>query len=103
MATVKKNAARATGRVQPKPGAGYCVYIGPSIRASVQYGQILHGTIADAKEALKPVIDRWPLIGAMIIPGELLSEARIKVKTHGTALNDQYTRLVRALAREEGR
>lgn len=103
MATVRNTAARATGRAKPRQEEAYCVYIGPSIRGAVQYGQILHGTLDEAKESLGMVIGRWPLVGALIIPGDLLPEARIKVKTHGTALNDQYTRLIRALAREEGR
>ena len=100
MATVKKPAAKATSRVQPKPGAGYCVYIGPSIRGAVQYGQILHGTVQEAKDLLGGVIERWPLVGALIIPGDLLPDARIKVKTQGTALYDQYTRLAKTLAKE---
>lgn len=103
MAPVKKKAAVRAAAKKPAEERPFCVYIGPSIRGAVQYGQILHGTLAEARETLGPLIGRFPLVGALVIPGELLSAARIQVKTHGTALCDQYNRLARALAREEGR
>lgn len=73
------------------------MYIGPSIRGLVNYGRIFTGSVEDAKAELGDAVAKHPLIAALIIPGEYLPEAKIRIKTAGTALNAQYTKLIRSL------
>lgn len=93
---------RAAGRSAKKktaPGpVQYCVYIGPNIRGVVQYGAIFHCSRDAACEQLQPYLERWPLIRALIVDGEHLSEARIKVKTPGNGLYEQARKLLNQLS-----
>lgn len=78
----------------PADGAGFCCYIGPNILGVVQGNTIMPGSVADAKKALAPAIEKYPLIRSLIVDGNDLAEARVKVKTPGNILYVNYHRLV---------
>ena len=65
---------------------GFCVYIGPTIRGVVQYGDIFPDGVKAARKKLAPAIEKYPGIALLLVPGEELPQARIKVKTPGNAL-----------------
>ncbi len=88
MATVKKNSAKPDGKA-----AGFCMYIGPSIRGVIQCGAMFRGTKAQFRERLAPAIEKHPLIGEMIVSDTMLPAARIKVRTPGNRLYALYNRL----------
>jgi|GEM_PF-346745 len=72
---------------------GFCVYLGPSI-----HGVILGGTVfgADKKATLAEIestVKAYPLVAALIAPGDTLPESRIKVKTPGNLLYENYRKL----------
>ena len=88
----------ATARKPKVPASlGYCVYIGPSIRGVVQFGSIHKGSLEAVQKKLASGIEKFPLIAALIVPGEALPEARVRVKTPGTALHDINHRLVKSI------
>lgn len=81
--------------------AGFCMYIGPSILGTIQCSRILYGSRQDALRQLSSAIEKYPLIAALIVPGEKLPEARRKVKEPGNLLYVNYHRLADRRNREE--
>ena len=73
--------------------AGFCVYLGPSIRGVIQSGAVYRGGKADVLSELAPALERYPLIASLIVTGDTLPEDRIKVKTAGNLLNVNYKKL----------
>ena len=73
--------------------AGFCVYLGPSIRGVIQSGAVYRGGKADVLSELAPALERYPLIASLIVTGDTLPEYRIKVKTAGNLLNVNYKKL----------
>lgn len=71
---------------------GYRVYIGPSIRGHVQYGAVFV-SLAEARAELEREFARFPAFGIFLVTGQQLPEARIDVKTPGTALYEQAKKL----------
>lgn len=92
-------AARIRNTAKSKPKEGFCVYLGPSIRGIVNYGKIFEGSVQDAKREIWDGIVKYPRIENLIIDGDYLPEARVKVKTPGNALHAQYMELVRELSK----
>lgn len=84
--------------LEPEAGradeAGFCCYIGPNILGVVQGNTIMTGSVADARKALAPAIEKFPLIRSLIVDGNELAAARVKVKTPGNILYVNYHRLV---------
>lgn len=74
-------------------GAGFCVYIGPTITGVIQSGSIHHGSKDEALANIQLAVDKYPLIKALVVPGEALAESRVKVKTPGNYLYNQYRAL----------
>ena len=77
--------------------AGFCVYIGPSVVGLAQSGTIMQGSKAQALAQMGRAIERCPRLKHLVIPGELLPEAREKVRTPGNALYEHYRKAVREL------
>lgn len=78
-----------------KPVKRVFLYIGPSIRGVIQEGAIYIGETRE--EALKGAafaIERKPLVKSLIVPAEIATQERIKVKTPGTALYKCRERLL---------
>lgn len=71
----------------------YC-YIGPSITGLIQHGAIYLGTRKKAMAAAAAAIEKYPLIKTLIVSGDKLPEARLKVKKPGNALYKNYQRIL---------
>jgi len=78
----------------PKPAeCGFCVYLGPSIRAEIQNATIFNSGKKKAVKDNKELIAKYPLVEALIISGDEIVAARSKVATPGNVLYEQYMRL----------
>lgn len=86
-AKAKKKTAKKSG------GAGFCVYLGPSIRGVIQTGTVYRGDKPEVLDLLAPAIEKYPLIASLVVGGNTLPEDRIKVKTAGNLLNVNYRKL----------
>ena len=73
--------------------AGFCVYLGPSIRGVIQSGTVYPGGRAAVLEELSPALERYPLIASLVVTSDTLPQDRIKVKTAGNLLNVNYKKL----------
>lgn len=90
--------AAESAPAKPELSGIYC-YIGPNLAGLMQSGKIFRGTRADALKEAAAAIEKYPLVKTMIVTGEELAFARMKVKTPGNALYKNYQRI--AAAREE--
>lgn len=79
--------------------SGFYIYIGPNIKKYIQTGAIYRGTRANALKQAAEAIKAHPLVKTLIVSGEALPEARMKVKTPGNVLYASY----RKLAGKEGK
>ena len=86
----QKNHAKAGG---PPNASGFYIYIGPNIKKYIQTGTIYRGTRANALKQAAEAIKAHPLVKTLIVSGDALPEARIKVKTPGNALYANYKKL----------
>lgn len=91
-ATLQPKATEEGRRAEENAG-GFCVYLGPSIQGVIQSGTIFPGMMEAALSAIKPAVERYPLIASLVVTGRTLSEDRIKVNTPGNLLNAYYKRL----------
>ena len=73
--------------------SGFYIYIGPNIKKYIQTGTIYRGTRAHALKQAAAAIEAHPLVKTLIVSGDALPEARIKVKTPGNALYANYKKL----------
>ncbi len=73
--------------------AGFCVYLGPSIRGVIQSGTVYPGGRDTVLKELSPALERYPLIASLVVTGDTLPQDRIKVKTAGNLLNVNYKKL----------
>ncbi len=73
--------------------SGFYIYIGPNIKKHIQTGTIYRGTRAHALKQAAEAIEAHPLVKTLIVSGDALPEARIKVKTPGNALYANYKKL----------
>lgn len=72
---------------------GVWVYIGPNLKGLVQSGNIYRGSREDVLKALEGAVKEKPEVKTLLVSGEALGEARIKVKTPGNALYTTYKKL----------
>lgn len=92
--TAKKPAARKkAAKKADAGGAGFCVYIGPSIQGVIQSGTVYRGGKAAVLKELAPALERHPLIASLVVTSDTLPVDRIKVKTAGNLLNVNYKKL----------
>ena len=98
---VKKD-AKEKKAAAPKKGAGFFVYLGPSIRGVIQTATIYEGTRAEVEEFLAGPIERYPRIKRLLSSGDTIAEDRIKVKTPGNGLYVAYMKLAAELNNKEG-
>lgn len=92
-------AQKAAGTTEAPPHKSnkiYC-YIGPNIRGHWHTGQVFRGNkdsiLADHRE----LVQKYPLVKSLLIPGESLPVARLKVKEPGTAHYANYQKLSKEL------
>lgn len=105
-ATLPEKTAVEAPRPEPAPKSlktpktapeSFFVYLGPSIRGSVQKGAILPGSREAVEKQLESTIARYPLVKNLLIPGSAIAEDRAKVKKPGELLNRFYTKLAQQL------
>lgn len=84
-----------TEREKPERGnaSGFYIYIGPNIKKYIQTGTVYRGTRENALKQAAEAIEAHPLVKTLIVSGDALPEARIKVKTPGNALYANYKKL----------
>lgn len=92
-----KAAEKTAAKIKTKKPVGcvtgfYC-YIGPSIAGLIRNGAIFRGTREEAFTAAAAAIEKQPLVKTLIISGDTLPGDRIKVKTRGNALYENYQRI----------
>ena len=85
-------ASTKTEKSDSKADGFYC-YIGPSITGLIQRGTIYRGTRKKALAKWDEAIKKYPLIKTLIVSGDKLPEARLKVKKPGNALYKNYQRV----------
>ena len=73
--------------------SGFYIYIGPNLKKLIQTGTIYRGTREEALTKAAEAIKAQPLVKTLIISGDALPEARMKVKTPGNVLYANYQRL----------
>lgn len=73
--------------------SGFWIYIGPNIKGLIQTGTIYRGDRAQAMETASAAIAKHPLVKTLIVSGDALPSARLKVKTPGNALYANYRKL----------
>ena len=69
------------------------MYIGPNIKGLIQTGTIYRGTREDAFSKAGQAIAKHPLVKSLIVSGEALPLARIRVRTPGNVLYTNYQKL----------
>ncbi len=95
-ATQTSKAAPAAAR---KSGKIYC-YIGPNIRGYLHSGQVFRGERDAVLQGLAGVAEQYPLVKTLLVSGENLPVARLKVKEPGNAYYANFQKLSRALLEE---
>lgn len=83
-----KNDAKAGG-----PPSGFYIYLGPTIRHLIQANTIYRGDKAFALAEAQPAIEKYPLVKTLIVSGDYLPTARLKIKKSGNALHANYVKL----------
>lgn len=73
--------------------SGFYCYIGPNLAGLIQHGTIFRGTRTEALDAAAPAIEKQPLVKTLIVSGDELPEARLKVKQPGNALYVNYRKI----------
>lgn len=72
----------------------FCCYLGPSLTGFLRHGDILDGSLEDARKQAADAIEKAPSIRTLIVSRETLPAAQIKVKTPGNALYEAYRRVL---------
>lgn len=84
---------KSTSKKPDGEAAGFCVYLGPSLRGVIQSGAVYKGSKASVLKEIAPALERYPLIASLVVTGDTLPADRIKVKTAGNLLNVNYKKL----------
>lgn len=98
-------ASKATQTSKSAPGAvcksnKIICYIGPNIPGHLHKGQVFRGERDAVLKELTWTVEKYPLVKTLLIPGEALPVARLKVKEPGNAHYANYQKLSRALLEE---
>lgn len=92
-ASTDKTAAPQAEKKPDGCAAGFYCYIGPNLTGLIQSGAIFRGTRTDALNAAADAIKKQPLVKTLIVSGDELADARLKVKRKGNALNANYEKI----------
>lgn len=76
--------------VSHKAGEAYFVYLGPSVRGVIQHGQIFPGKKEAVEAFLARKIAKYPRIKTLLVRGDKLAEARIRIRQCGNYLSESY-------------
>lgn len=85
---IPNNEAKAGGNT-----SGFYIYIGPSLRGLIRNGDMFRGDRENALAKAEKAIAAQPLVKTLIVSGDSLHQARIKVKTPGNALYANYRKI----------
>ena len=96
LASTAPDARKAAGTTARKSNKIYC-YIGPNIRGYWHTGQIFRGERDSILKESAELVEKHPLVKTLLIPGESLPVARLKVKEPGTAHYANYHKLQKEL------
>lgn len=91
--TVSEKTVPQTEKKPDGCAAGFYCYIGPNLAGLIQHGTIYRGSRSDALAAAAPAIEKQPLVKTLIVSGDELPEARLKVKKPGNALYANYRKI----------
>lgn len=94
-----KKATATSNKMPRKSNKIYC-YIGPNIRGYLHTGQVFRGEREDILRELAEAVGKYPLIKTLLIPGESLATARLKVKEPGTGHYANFQKLKNELQDE---
>lgn len=89
----KKEQPVAASKAAEANTSGFYIYIGPNIKGLIQTGSIYRGTREDAHKAASAAIEKYSKVKTLIVAGDELPEARLKVKTPGNVLYANYNEL----------
>lgn len=87
------SATEATPKAAETNKSGFYIYIGPNIKGLIQTGTIYRGDRENAYKAAAAAIEKRPKVKSLIVSGDALPEARLKVKTPGNILYANYMKL----------
>lgn len=73
--------------------SGFYIYLGPNIKGLIQTGTIYRGDRVNACQKAAAAIEKQPLVKTLIVSGDALAQARLRVKTPGNALYANYQKL----------
>jgi len=73
--------------------SGFYIYIGPNIKGLIQTGTIYRGDRESAYQKAATAIAQRPKVKTLIVSGDALPKARLKVKTPGNVLYATYKEL----------
>ena len=73
--------------------SGFYMYIGPTIRGVIQNGKMYRGTRAEAMEKAASAIEKYKLVKSLIVSGDALPVARMRLKEPGNAFYVNYRKL----------
>lgn len=94
--TTPKTTTAAAATTSRKSNRIYC-YIGPNIRGHWHTGQIFRGERDSILKDSAVLVAKHPLVKTLLIPGESLPVARLKVREPGTAHYANYHKLQKEL------
>lgn len=94
MAVEKKIPARSGRTARTEGTAGFCVYLGPSISGLIQKGSVYPCSKGETLRRIADAAERYPEVAALVVPGNILPEARRKVQTPGNLLYEYYHRIL---------
>lgn len=89
----KDTGAQAEQEKPESNKSGFYCYIGPNLKRLIQTGTIYRGTRAEALARAAEAIKAQPLVKTLIVSGDALPTARLKVKTPGNVLYANYQKL----------
>lgn len=73
----------------------FCVYLGPTIISLINRGTIYSGTKEAVLKTLTYELSKQPLIADLIVDGDALPEALVKVRTPGNLLYENYRKIAK--------
>ena len=89
----KKEQPAAAPKAAEANTSGFYIYIGPNIKGLIQTGSIYRGTREDAYKAAAAAIEKYPKVMSLIVSGDALPDARLRVKAPGNILYINYNEL----------
>lgn len=88
--------------VNPESSNGaFFMYLGPSIRGKIQANSLYQGSRAEVEQLLASAIEAHPRIKTLLVSGDTLAVDRVKVKTPGNYLYEEYRKFVAELKNKE--